>query len=362
MSIFNSSESNECIIEIIPGIVLETPEILTNSSTLNSTSVIIEWTEIQDADDYYVYINNTFNISTIFNNYSFEFPAKNITYRFRIIAHTENITSEPSNECIIDIFIEYTIEPDPDSDPIFPPHPTVIITPSSEIRIPTFTIEWTEIENASGYHVLLNGTFYSTVNGTFKEFNFSTYETTYNFSVIVYNESGNSSISNYCVISISELQTVIIIDRPIIYNLSSSVNTTDFFIKWSLVESAEGYHIFLNNTFLATVSANSFNFSMMENNTIYYIQIMAYSGNIYSLKSEVLIITIEIESESENEVEVLKSTPKVGGLIGIIAGTTMFFAGFFITAYSYYPKLKSLFIKRKYSWNNLFSELNSNQP
>jgi hypothetical protein len=88
---------------------------------------------------------------------------------------------------------------------------------------------------------------------------------------------------------------------------------------------------------------------------------MAYSGNINSLKSEVLIITIEIESENETKDEVLKSTPKVGGLIGIIAGTTMFCAGFFITAHSYYPKLKSLFIKRKYSWKNLFSELNSNQ-
>lgn len=210
------------------------------------------------------------------------------------------------------------------------PSNTTIITENKTISTNWITIEWLDVES-DGYYVLVNGTKYDSVTSNYINFSFPTENKTYLISVIAYNTHGNSSESNICeIITFFDLMP----EKTTILTPSQTINDGHILIMWEFKDSANGYYIYINDTYNSTVIGNYIDFQFPLVNATYMIYVVSYNEYGVSDPSNVCIIRVEVFEEPQIPEEPENDTWIY--IVGGIGGAT----GAGVAGYFIYSKMK----------------------
>lgn len=262
------------------------PSAPTGLEVLSATerTLSFKWDPVPDAEGYKMYLNEAYAGTWTDTLVVFGDLQPNTSYTFCVLAYNEYGESERT--CI-------TTSTLPTQRPSAPGYIEV-----TDKTTTTLTVSWTAVDEADYYKLYLDNEFLINVYGsTTYTIRGLTPNTLYYVCVSSYNQYGES-YEKACT-------ATVLPGPPDIPELEVSVVGNDrIIVRWDSIDNADGYYLYLNNSFHGTVNDNgdsyyNYIFDNLQPETEYTLCIRAYNENGTSGSSCITVTTTNSQATLE---------------------------------------------------------------
>ena len=266
-------------IEVAP-FVPDPPTITTPSQTIDVLNITIQWTTVEYAESYNVYIDGNFFVNVIDNETLVTFLGNG---DFDITIRSVNGTEESSPSNVVTITVD------------LPPLDSPIITSPSMFTYvaysETVTFRWTEVADADSYNVYIDSVFHSTVFTNETSFSFEGLGFGAKHVTVTATKSGLESEHS------DPLQINVRPPAPILITESQTISETSILLQWNEVAGVDYYKVSVNAVYYGNSTGSSLLIVFPGEGT-YEIRVGSWvEGGIETDSSNVAIITIIVSFE-----------------------------------------------------------------
>ncbi|MCF2141407.1 MAG: SBBP repeat-containing protein [Candidatus Lokiarchaeota archaeon] len=309
------------------GMNLYTPEWITENQTIDVDNLILNWTDVNWAEEYNIYINNIFYSNSVVSEKEVIFPGNG---KYEVFLTASNSTGESSLSLPLSIVVSIPPPPRPE-EPLW-------ITENQTLTADRILLQWHEQQFVDSYQLFINGTFEVEIENESFEYVFKN-NGRYNFQLKAFNSSGYSAFSEVLSIYVDCPSLLIPPHIELISPADNEIfeNTTEIPLIYILTGDVSGATVSYNLS--STTNWNSLHGNTtlkFEEGGIYTIQLLLELSNHTVIYSETHLFTVilpttnslifELNSPADNEIfEDITEIPLIYTLTGDVSGATVFY-------------------------------------
>ncbi len=238
-------------------------------TNLTHSLFIVEWDQLKDAEEYYVYIDDELFTTTNSTVFTTSGRDTNRTYKVQIIAKLNDGTMLNLEDADV-LYVT----------PTYPPteKPTKVENVQAfDVGTDTFSLNWNILNDATGYAVYIDGVLTKTTSLPYVNIDGCESNRTYKVQVV-------ASLSDGTILNLEDADVVYVttakeIETPIkVENVHATNITYDsFVINWDEVDNAEYYKIFIDGVEIgwANAPATSYTVTGRTQGKTYNVQVIA---------------------------------------------------------------------------------------